>query len=74
MPLAISQAGKLIKSLKIDAEEYLELYKYLKRKLIDILLKALHNDPGRVSIRTTWTTSVNILKQRMADKPETGPH
>lgn len=75
LPLAISQAGKLIKALGIDVEEYLELYKFSKRKLIDMLLpEALHNDPGRASIRTTWTTSVNILKQRMANEPETGPH
>ena len=75
LPLAISQAGKLMKSLGINVEEYLELYKYSKRKVIDMLLpEALHNDPERASIRTTWTTSVNILKQRMANELDTGPH
>jgi hypothetical protein len=75
LPLAISQAGKLMKSLGIDVQEYLELYKNSKRKVIDMLLpEALPNHPERASIRTTWTTSVNILKQRMANEHDTGPH
>lgn len=75
LPLAISQAGKLMKSLGVNVEEYLELYKNSKRKVIDMLLpEALPNDPERASIRTTWATSVNILKQRMANEHDTGPH
>lgn len=73
--MAISQAGKLMKSLGVDAEEYLELYQNSKRKVIDMLPpEALPDDPERASIRTTWATSVNILRQRMADESETGPH
>ena len=64
-----------MKSLRIGVEEYLELYRSSKRKIIDMLPpEASPNDPARASIRTTWTTSVNILKSRMADEDETGPH
>jgi tetratricopeptide (TPR) repeat protein len=75
LPLAISQAGKLMKSIGVDVSEYLELYKTSKRKVIDMLQpESMPSDPERASIRTTWTTSINILKQRMVDENETGPH
>jgi hypothetical protein len=64
-----------MKSLGVDVKEYLELYKNSKRKVIDMLPpEALPNNPERASIRTTWTTSVNILKQRMVNEHDTGPH
>jgi tetratricopeptide (TPR) repeat protein len=64
-----------MKSLGVDVEEYLELYKHSKRKVIGMLLpEALPTDPECASIRTTWTTSINILEQRMSNEHNTGPH
>lgn len=69
LPLAISQAGRLMNTLNIKFETYMELYISSKRELMDMLF----NDEER-SIRTTWTTSLNLLKHKASQEPNDDFH
>jgi len=63
LPLAISQAGRFINTLNLKLETYLELYTSSKREVMDMLSSDSHlHDVEKSSIRTTWTTSLNLLK------------
>lgn len=65
LPLAISQAGQFINTLNLTVETYMELYRSSKRDVMDMLSSdvSLH-DAEKSSIRTTWTTSLNLLKEK----------
>ncbi|KAE9374051.1 hypothetical protein N431DRAFT_556473 [Stipitochalara longipes BDJ] len=76
LPLAISQAGRFVKSSKMGLDEYLSLYESSKHEVIEKLPFATDGieDTQRASIRTTWTISVNLLKQRMEKDTIDGNH
>jgi hypothetical protein len=76
LPLAISQAGRFVNSSKICLHEYLSLYDSSKHEVIEKLPFAIDGveDTQRASIRTTWTISVNLLKQRMEKNTVNGKH
>lgn len=77
LPLAISQAGRFVNSSKIGLDEYLGLYESSKHEVIEKLPFATdgaEEDTQRASIRTTWTISVNLLKQRMEKETIDGKH
>jgi tetratricopeptide (TPR) repeat protein len=61
-----------MRSLKINAREYLELYNSSKQIVMDMLPPSEANpmDPARASVRSTWTVSIGILKSRMASETE----
>lgn len=63
LPLAISQAGRFINTVNLRLETYLKLYTSLKRDLLDMLSSNSDlQDTEKGSKRTTWTTSLNLLK------------
>jgi NB-ARC domain len=75
LPLAISQAGRFINTLNLKLETYLELYTSSKREVMDLLSadSPLHyTEKG--SIRTTWTISLNLLKERMSKQGQDGDY
>jgi tetratricopeptide (TPR) repeat protein len=72
LPLAISQAGRFVNSLNISLDTYLDMYTSSRSEVMDALpaegrapesSEDLANAKG--SIRTTWTISINQLKERM---------
>jgi NB-ARC domain len=75
LPLAISQAGRFINTLNLKLETYLELYTSSKREVMDMLSSDSYlYDSEKSSIRTTWTISLNLLKERAAKETPDGPH
>ena len=75
LPLAISQAGRFINTLNLKLDTYLELYASSKREVMDMLSgdPHLHNAEKR-SIRTTWTTSLNLLKEKASKQGPDGDY
>jgi hypothetical protein len=75
LPLAISQAGRFINTLNLKLETYLELYASSKREVMDMLSgdSYLH-DAEKRSIRTTWTTSLNLLKEKASKQGPDGDY
>jgi tetratricopeptide (TPR) repeat protein len=75
LPLAISQAGRLINTLNLKLETYLELYTSSKREVMDMLPSdSYFNDTEKSSIRTTWTTSLNLLKEKVSKQGPDGDY
>jgi tetratricopeptide (TPR) repeat protein len=76
LPLALSQAGRFISSLKLDIDEYLDLYNSSKAEVISQLPKLIHHEQahGKGSVATTWLTSINLLKDRMTPEDDCGKH
>jgi len=76
LPLALSQAGRFISLLKIDMEGYLDLYNSSKAEVMGQLPNSTHygQSKGKSSVATTWTTSVNLLKERMSPEDECDKH
>ena len=73
LPLAISQAGRFINTLNLKPETYLELYNSSKREVIDMLSNdSVLHDAEKASIRTTWTTSLNLLKEKASKQGPDG--
>jgi hypothetical protein len=64
LPLAISQAGRFINALNIKVDTYLEWYISSKRELMDMISVSYLDQEAERSIRTTWTTSLNLLKRK----------
>jgi hypothetical protein len=76
LPLALSQAERFISSLKLDMEEYLDLYNSSKSEVISQLPRLIHHEQahGKGSVATTWLTSINLLKDRMTPEDDCGKH
>ena len=76
LPLALSQAGRFISTLNIDIEEYLGLYNSSKVEVMDLLPNSTYGgrSKGNTSVATSWTTSINLLKERMSREDECGEH
>jgi hypothetical protein len=75
LPLAISQAGRFINALNIRLESYLELYTSSKREVMDMLSSDSQlQDTEKGSIRTTWTTSLNLLKEKVSKQGSSGDY
>jgi hypothetical protein len=73
LPLAISQAGRFISTLNLKLETYLELYISSKREVMDMLPSDSYlQDTEKRSIRTTWTTSLNLLKEKASKQGPDG--
>jgi hypothetical protein len=72
LPLAISQAGRFINTLNLEVETYLELYTSSKREVMDMLSTDSHLHDEKRSIRTTWTTSLNLLKEKASKQGPDG--
>lgn len=69
LPLAISQAGRFMKAVNIRPDTYLEMYQSSKREVMDALAGESHHlsvDPDKGSIRSTWMTSLSLLKEKAA--------
>jgi hypothetical protein len=75
LPLALSQAGRFINTLNLKLETYLELYTSSKREVMDMLPSDSYlNDAEKSSIRTTWTTSLNLLREKVSRQGPDGDH
>ena len=75
LPLAISQAGRFIKALNLRLETYLELYSSSKREVMDMLCNDSQlQDSEKGSIRTTWTISLNLLKEKATKQGPNGDY
>jgi len=75
LPLAISQAGRFINALNLRLETYLELYSSSKREVMDMLSSDSQlQDSEKGSIRTTWTTSLNLLKEKASKQGPNGDY
>jgi len=74
LPLAISQAGRFINTLNLEVETYLELYTSSKREVIDMLSDASDMHGEKRSIRSTWTTSLNLLKEKASKQGPDGEY
>jgi len=75
LPLAISQAGRFINTLNLKPETYLKLYTSSKREVMDMLSGDSYlYDSEKSSIRTTWTISLNLLKEKAAKEGLDGQH
>ena len=73
LPLAISQAAQFMNTLNLRPETYLNLYSSCKRDVIDMLSVDSHVvDAEKSSIRTTWTTSLNLLKDKASKQGPDG--
>ena len=75
LPLAISQAGRFINTLNLKLETYLELYTSSKREVMDMLPSDSYlNDTEKSSIRTTWTISLNLLREKVSKQGPDGDY
>jgi hypothetical protein len=75
LPLAISQAGRFISTLNLKPETYLELYTSSKREVMDMLPSdSYFHDTEKSSIRTTWTTSLNLLREKVSKQGPDGDY
>jgi tetratricopeptide (TPR) repeat protein len=75
LPLAISQAGRFINTLNLKLETYLELYTSSKREVMDMLPSdSYFHDIEKSSIRTTWTTSLNLLREKVSKQGPDGDY
>jgi hypothetical protein len=75
LPLAISQAGRFINTLNLKLETYLELYTSSKREVMDMLSGDSHlHGAEKRSIRTTWTTPLNLLKEKASKQGPDGDY
>jgi len=73
LPLAISQAGRFMNTVNLRFETYLELYNSSKKDVLDMLSSNSDlQDTEKGSIRTTWTTSLNLLKKKAAKQDPSG--
>lgn len=62
LPLAISQAGRLIKYLNMTPESYVQMYGSERREVMELM----GGGASRGSIRTTWNTTLDLLKERIS--------
>ena len=75
LPLVISQAGRFLNALNIRLESYLKLYSSSKREVMNILSSDSQlQDTEKGSIRTTWTTSLNLLKEKVLKQGFSGDY
>jgi hypothetical protein len=73
LPLAISQAGRFINKVNLRVETCLELYTTSKRDVLGMLSSDSDlQDTEKGSIRTTWTTSLNLLKRKATKQGSNG--
>lgn len=75
LPLALSQAGRFINTLNLKLETYLELYTSSKREVMDMLPSdSYFGDAEKSSIRTTWTISLNLLREKVSRQGPNDDH
>lgn len=63
LPLALEQAGSLLRETSLSVDEYLEAWETEWENLVD----EMGSDPGSRSIRTTWIISFEYVRKKGTD-------